>query len=92
MYFSEQQLAVIKNYFADKPVLKGFVFGTFSRGEGGADSDLNLLVELDYTQPMGIQLYLHKLLKMQVDLVSARGISKYLKPIIEAQKKMIYAR
>jgi len=81
MYFSEQQLAVIQNYFADKPVLKGFVFGTFSRGEGGADSDLDLLVELDYTQPMGLefvqmQLYLHKLLKMQVDLVSARGISK----------------
>jgi len=38
------------------------------------------------------QLYLNKLLKMQVDLASARGIYKYLKPIIEAQKKMIYAR
>jgi len=87
MYFSEQQLAVIQNYFADKPVLKGFVFGTFSRGEGGADSDLNLLVELDYTQPMGIQLYLHKLLKMQVDLVSARGISKYQNLLLKRRKK-----
>jgi len=55
------------------------------------------LVELDYSQPIGLefiqmQLDLQKLLSKKIDLVSARGLSKYIQPILDKEKKLIYAR
>jgi predicted nucleotidyltransferase len=35
---------------------------------------------------------LEKLLNSNVDLVSSNGLSKYIKPIIDSEKKVIYAR
>ena len=54
-------------------------------------------MELDYSQPIGLefiqmQLDLQNLLSKKVDLVSARGLSKYVKPILDKEKKLIYAR
>lgn len=37
-----------------------------------------------------MQLNLQELLAKKVDLVSANGISKYIQPIIEKEKKLIY--
>ena len=61
------------------------------------NSDIDLLVELDYNQPIGLEfiqmkLDLQELLSKKVDLVSARGLSKYIKPILDNEKKLIYAR
>jgi predicted nucleotidyltransferase len=39
-----------------------------------------------------MQIDLQKLLSKKVDLVSARGLSKYLKPILDKEKQLIYAR
>jgi predicted nucleotidyltransferase len=39
-----------------------------------------------------MQIDLQLILGRKVDLVSARGLSKYIGPIIEAEKKLIYAR
>jgi len=35
---------------------------------------------------------LEKLLERKVDLVSSNGISKYIKPIIDKEKRLIYAK
>jgi hypothetical protein len=35
---------------------------------------------------------LEKLLNSKVDLVSSNGLSKYIKPIVENEKQLIYAR
>lgn len=91
------QLAAIKKYFQNQPVLKAYLFGSYSRGEATDQSDIDLLVELDYTQPIGLefiqmQLDLQQILGRKVDLVSANGLSKYIAPIIEAEKQLIYAR
>jgi len=61
------------------------------------DSDIDLLVELDHTSPIGMrffayQLELEKLLNIKVDLVSNDGLSKYVKPIIDKEKILIYER
>ncbi len=77
--------------------MKAYLFGSYGRGEASEGSDIDLLVELDYTQPIGLefiqmQLDLQQLLAKKVDLVSARGLSKYIRPIIEKEKKLIYAR
>ena len=85
------------NYFQNQPVLKAWLFGSWSRGQATESSDIDLLVELDYTRPIGLefiqmQIDLQLILGRKVDLVSARGLSKYIGPIIEAEKKLIYAR
>jgi predicted nucleotidyltransferase len=97
MNLSKNQITLISNFFSKQPVLKAYLFGSYGRGVGNENSDIDLLVELDYTQPIGLefiqmQLDLQKLLSTKVDLVSARGLSKYLKPVLDKEKKLIYAR
>ncbi|NJN78589.1 MAG: nucleotidyltransferase [Saprospiraceae bacterium] len=87
----------IKAYLTGKPVLKVYLFGSYVRGEATENSDIDLLVELDYSQKIGLQfiqmqLDLEELLGEKVDLVSIKGISKYIEPIINKEKRLIYAR
>lgn len=97
MKLSTNQIQSIKDFFSGQPVLKAYLFGSYSRGNETEDSDVDLLVELDYSQPIGLefiqmQIDLQKLLSKKVDLVSARGLSKYIGPIIDKEKLLIYAR
>ena len=86
-----------KNYFKTKPVLKAFIFGSNARNEANENSDIDLLVELDYSEKIGLQFIqmkfdLEKLLNKSVDLVSSNGISKHIKSNIDKDKTLIYAR
>lgn len=97
MKLDKKKLKIISDFFSKQPVLKAYLFGSFSRGEATINSDIDLLVELDYTHPMGLefiqmQLDLQELLSRKIDLVSANGLSKYIQPIIDKEKKLIYAR
>ena len=97
MPIDNQQLESIRKYFSACPVLKAYLFGSHVRGEADDKSDVDILVDLDYSQHIGLQfvqmqLELEKLLKSKVDLVSSNGISKHLKAIIDAEKQLIYAR
>lgn len=97
MNLSKNQITLISNFFSKQPVLKAYLFGSYGRGVGNENSDIDLLVELDYTQPIGLefiqmQIDLQELLSKKVDLVSARGLSKHIKPILDKEKKLIYAR
>jgi len=97
MSLTSSQINIIKDFFSKQPVLKAYLFGSYGRGNENKDSDIDLLVELDYSQPIGLefiqmQLDLQKLLSKKVDLVSARGLSKYIQPILDKEKKLIYAR
>lgn len=87
----------ISDYFQNKPVLKAYLFGSFVRGEANEKSDIDILVELDYSQSIGLafvemQLDLQSMLSRKVDLVSERGLSKFIRPFIEQEKELIYAR
>ena len=42
---------VVAEYFADKPVKRVQVFGSYARGEATAESDLDLILEM--AQPVG---------------------------------------
>lgn len=71
--------------------MKDYLFGSYSRSEENENSDIDLLVDLDYTKPIGLafiqmQIDLQQLLSKKVDLVSARGLSKYIKPILDKEK------
>ncbi len=87
----------IKDYFKTRPVLKAYLFGSYVRGIADNKSDIDILVDLDYSQKIGLQfiqmkLDLEKLLNIQVDLVSSNGISKYIKPLVDVEKRLIYEK
>lgn len=97
MNLTTAQLAQIQTFFTDKPVVKAWVFGSFARGTATENSDLDLLVELDYSRPIGLKyvemmLDLQDLLHKKVDLVSEMSLSKYLKPRVDSEKQLIYVR
>mgnify|MGYP003409421213 FL=1 len=90
-----EMIETIRNYFSTQPVLKAWLFGSFARGEETPDSDVDILVELDHSQPIGLefvqmQLDLQNLLQKPIDLVSSRGLSKYIKPYIDMDKILLY--
>ncbi|MBX7181346.1 MAG: nucleotidyltransferase domain-containing protein [Bacteroidia bacterium] len=97
MKLEVERIDAIKNYFSTKPVLNAYLFGSFARNEADYQSDIDILVDLDYSQKIGLQfiqmkLDLEKILGNKVDLVSSQGLSPYIRPIIENEKKLIYAR
>ncbi len=87
----------IKQYFRTRPVLKAYLFGSYVRGQADSQSDIDILVDLDYTQRIGLgfvqmQIDLENILKTKVDLVSSTSLSKYVKPLVDLEKELIYAR
>ena len=87
----------LHQFFADKPVKKAYLFGSYARNEADSDSDIDILVELDYAQPIGMKFFgfqaeLEDLLNKKVDLVTSDGLSKYVKPFIDKDKILIYER
>ena len=97
MKLSTEDINSIRDYFRDKPVLKVFLFGSFSRDEAVNDSDIDILVELDYSTHIGLgfvnmKLDLEEKLHKKVDLVSSNAISKHILPFINIDKMLIYER
>ena len=97
MTLDNTKIESIKTYFKTKPVLKAYLFGSNVRGQADSNSDIDILVDLDYSEKIGLQfiqmkLDLEKLLNSNVDLVSSEGVSKYIKPYIDSEKQVIYAR
>ena len=97
MQLAQSKIESIQNFFTDRPVLRAYLFGSYVRGEASETSDIDILVDLDYSKNVGMEfiemsLALEEMLKQKVDLVSSRGISKYIAPYIEKEKKLIYER
>jgi predicted nucleotidyltransferase len=77
--------------------LRAYLFGSYVRGEADPESDIDILVDLDYSKKIGLQFIqmkidLERLLHAKVDLVSSNGISKYIKPLVDNEKQLIYAK
>jgi len=97
MQLSAQHIKTIKHFFSGLPVKKAYLFGSYSRNEADENSDIDILVELDHSTPIGMRFFsygdeLQSLLKKKVDIVSDEGISKYVKPYIDKEKVLIYER
>ncbi len=97
MKLEANKLESIRTYFKTRPVLKAYLFGSYARNDADNTSDIDILVDLDYSQRIGLhfiqmKIDLEKILNKEVDLVSSNGLSKYLKPIIDNEKELIYAK
>jgi predicted nucleotidyltransferase len=97
MTLDDSKIESIKTYFKTRPVLRAYLFGSYLHGSADSNSDIDILVDLDYSERIGLQfiqmkIELEKLLANKVDLVSSNGISKYIKPIVYNEKQLIYAK
>ena len=97
MQLSASDIQTIKEYFSGQPVIKAYLFGSFSRNEADQNSDIDILVDLDYSKHIGLgfiemQSGLQKKLDRKIDLISSKAVSKYIQPFIETDKVLIYER
>lgn len=94
---SKDLIEKIKSVLKNKPVQKAYLFGSTARNDDNAESDVDILVELDYSKPIGLEfikmkLQLEDVLKREVDLLTTKSISKYIKPFVDQEKVLIYEK
>ena len=87
----------IADYFKTQPVLKAWLFGSYSRGEQTKDSDVDIIVLLDKSRPIGLKFFgmwndLEELLGRKVDLVSDGTLLPFAQQSAEKDKILIYER
>ena len=93
--FPERQ--TIKEYFKNQPVDKAWVFGSFSRGEERAESDVDIMVSLIPGTRLGLRFFamnleLEQLLNRRVDLVIEGDLLPFAEESVNRDKVLVYAR
>lgn len=89
---------IIADYFKTQPVLKAWLFGSYSRGEQTADSDVDILLVPDKTQHFslftlgGMYEDLKELLGCEVDLITDGGLLPFARESADRDKILIYER
>lgn len=88
---------VIEVYFKDKPVNKVWLFGSYARGDADEESDVDVLVDVDNSKPVGLDYFawhmeLAELVNKKVDVVSYGWVNKRLWPYIQTDMKLIYEK
>lgn len=96
---STQEISkTIADYFATQPVTKAWLFGSFARGEQREDSDVDILVEFDHGQPIGLLRYagmwreIEDLIGRKVDLVEDGTLMPFAIESANRDKQLIYER
>jgi hypothetical protein len=95
---TQTMVQIIANYFKTQPVLKAWLFGSFARGEEKPWSDLDILVQYDRSQSIGLlkiagmQLDLEDLLGREVDLVENGTLRPWAIESVNREKQLIYER
>lgn len=97
MLDKEEIKHVVSKYFANQPVLKAWLFGSFARGEQTPLSDVDILVVLDRTKPIGLKFFgmwndLEDLLDRKVDLVTEGSLAPFAVESVNHDKILIYER
>lgn len=88
----------IQDYFRQAPVNRAWIFGSFSRMEEHQDSDVDILVDLDSTVPIGLLQYagmvndLERLVGRKVDLVANGSVKPFAMDSINKDKVLVYER
>ena len=91
----DSMIAALNSYFSTQPVLKAWLFGSCSRGEDRPDSDVDILVTLDKSQPIGLKFFamlyeIENLLGRKVDLVSDVTLLPFARESADRDKILVY--
>lgn len=88
----------MQRFFASQPVNRAYLFGSYSRGEQTEDSDVDIMVDLDKSKPIGLfqyitmKLELEDLLHREVDLVERDELLPFAQESANRDKLLIYER
>lgn len=94
----ETMIQQIAHYFETQPVLKAWLFGSYSRDEQKDGSDVDILVKFDRSIPIGLFAYLrmHRELEeklgCKVDLVEEGTLRPSVQSTANRDLKVIYER
>ena len=94
----ETMIQQIAHYFETQPVLKAWLFGSYSRGEEREDSDIDILILPDKSQHISLftlsEIYedLKDLLGCEVDLITDGGLMPFARESADRDKILIYER
>jgi predicted nucleotidyltransferase len=95
MKLSSLEINQIKTFFADKPVKKVYLFGSYARGEADEKSDVDLLIDWDYAKIIGFDYVMwweqiKEILHKEVDFVSVKYVSPLIESDVNKDKILIY--
>lgn len=91
-------IKLLQEYFATKPVVKVWLFGSCSRGEETDKSDIDIIVQYDSNVKVGllmiggIYMDLKALLGREIDLVEEGTLLPFAQESAENDKILIYER
>jgi predicted nucleotidyltransferase len=86
---NNQQKEIILKLLAPLKPVKVAVFGSYARGENKPDSDLDLLLQLDYSNRIslldliGVEQDLTEALGIPVEIATEESLSPYVRPYVE---------
>ena len=88
---------IVSRYFANQPVLKAWLFGSFARDEQTPLSDVDILVVLDPSQRVGLKFFgmwndLEILLGRDVDFVEEGCLLPFAVESANRDKILVYER
>ena len=91
----EQIKKTVETYFAEKPVKRVWLFGSYARGDADENSDVDFLIDIEKGAKVGMKYFLwheelEDLLNKKVDVVSHGWENKLIKPYIDKDKTLIY--
>ena len=95
---TQDMIQKIAEYFKTQPVLKAWLFGSYSRGEERPDSDVDILFVPDMSQKFslftlgGMYMDLKELLNHEVDLIPEGSLLPFASQSAEQDKILIYER
>ena len=91
-------IPIIQQYLATQPVVKAWLFGSYSRGEEREGSDVDILISVDKSAHVGLFKLSGMLLDIQdrlnrkVDLVTDSGLMDFARNSVDRDKVLIYER
>lgn len=91
-------IPVIQGYLATQPIIKAWLFGSYSRGEETTGSDVDILVIFDDNVKISLFKYadmicqLESLLKQKVDLIEEGTLLPFAQQTADEDKILIYER
>jgi predicted nucleotidyltransferase len=94
---SSTMIKLITDYFRTKPVTAVYLFGSYARGDADSQSDVDLVLEIDFdaSTPINISRYkreLGALLLVHTDIYQHHTLLRYVRESISKERILIYQR